>query len=442
MNNSKNYVISLILLGALFFIFGLVSWVNSILVPYFKITCELNSEVQGYLANFAFYIAYFVMAIPGSILLNRFGFKNGVKYGLWVLGAGALMFIPAAYARTYNMFLIALFIMGTGLAILQTAANPFITIIGPIESAASRISMMGICNKFAGIISPFLFAYLVIKPNDQIIMELVSHNLLSDTAKEAALNELISGVIPPYLCLGILLFIFGIVFKRSSIPDINPEKEREEERPIDNERGSVFAYPYLILGAIALMFHVGSQVISINTIIGYAESMDISLLDAKIFPSATLACILIGYVAGVILIPKYLTQQQVLAAATITGLILSLCVIFVSGEVEILGLRTDISIWFLVLLGIPNSVIYAGIWPLAIHDLGRYTSIGSSLLVMGLCGNAILPLIYGYVADWTGNLRIAYWVLVPCFVYMIFYALYGYGINYWKRQDKILLSEP
>lgn len=429
----RKYITSLILLGLLFFIFGLVSWVNSILVPYFKIACELQNEVQSYLANFAFYIAYLVMAIPASMFLNRVGFKGGVKYGLWILAFGALLFMPAAYARAYNIFLLALFVMGAGLAILQTAANPFVTIIGPIESAARRISIMGICNKFAGIISPIVFTFLVIKPADKAIMEQISQNQLVGLAKEQALNELIRGIIPPYCALAALLFIFGFVFSYSSIPNINPNKNSKPSDATSKDRKSVFSYPYLILGAIALMFHVGSQVISVNTIIGYAESMNISMLDAKIFPSATLACILTGYLGGVVLIPKYLSQQKALVIATITGLIMSLCVLFVSGEVSLLGFKTDISIVFLILLGIPNSVIYAGIWPLAIHDLGRFTNIGSSLLVMGLCGNAILPLIYGYVADVTGDLRTAYWVLIPCFVFMIFYALYGYKIESWKK---------
>ena len=366
--NNRNYIVSLILVGFLFFIFGLVSWVNSILVPYFRIACELQSEVQSYLVNFAFYIAYLVMAIPASVLLNRVGFKKGVKYGLWILALGALLFMPAAYSRAYNLFLLALFVMGTGLAILQTAANPFVTIIGPIKSAARRISIMGICNKFAGIISPLIFAFLVIKPGDKLIMEQLDANLLVGAAKEQALDELISGVILPYCSLAVLLFIFGIVFYRSSIPDINPDKDADPSDTSSKGRSSVFAYPYLVLGTFALMFHVGSQVISVNTIIGYAENMDISILDAKIFPSATLFCILIGYLVGVILIPKYLSQQRALVIATISGLVLSLCVLLISCEVTLFGFTTDISIWFLVLLGIPNSVIYAGIWLSTIWD--------------------------------------------------------------------------
>lgn len=424
------------MLGALFFIFGLVSWVNSILIPYFKIACELHSEVQVHLVNFAFYIAYLVMTVPASMLLTRVGFKRGVQYGLWILAAGALIFLPAAMTRSYALFLSGLFTMGSGLAVLQTAANPFVTIIGPIESAARRISIMGICNKFAGIISPLLFAALVIKASDKTILELVESGSLVGEAKDAALDQLIRGVIPPYVGLAVVLFVFGIVFYRSSIPDVDPNRDNRTAEGTDESRSSILAYPYLILGAIALFMHVGSQVVSINTIIGYAQSMGIDLLDAKIFPSATLACILCGYLIGTVVIPKYISQRRALLICTVTGLVLSCCVVFVSGTVHLFGFDTDLSIWFLVLLGIPNSLIYAGIWPLAIRNLGKYTNLGSSLLVMGLCGNAVLPLLYGLVVDRTSDLQSSYAILIPCFLYMIFYAVAGYKIEHWKPKKR------
>lgn len=424
------------MLGALFFIFGLVSWVNSILIPYFKIACELHSEVQVHLVNFAFYIAYLVMTVPASMLLTRVGFKRGVQYGLWILAAGALIFLPAAMTRSYALFLSGLFTMGSGLAVLQTAANPFVTIIGPIESAARRISIMGICNKFAGIISPLLFAALVIKASDKTILELVESGSLVGETKDAALDQLIRGVIPPYVGLAVVLFVFGIVFYRSSIPDVDPNRDNRTAEGTDESRSSILAYPYLILGAIALFMHVGSQVVSINTIIGYAQSMGIDLLDAKIFPSATLACILCGYLIGTVVIPKYISQRRALLICTVTGLVLSCCVVFVSGTVHLFGFDTDLSIWFLVLLGIPNSLIYAGIWPLAIRNLGKYTNLGSSLLVMGLCGNAVLPLLYGLVVDRTGDLQSSYAILIPCFLYMIFYAVAGYKIEHWKPKKR------
>jgi len=250
----SQYIISLVMLGALFFIFGLVSWVNSILVPYFKIACELHSETQSYLVTFAFYIAYLVMTIPASILLNKVGFKRGVQYGLWILAAGALLFWPAALYRTYGIFLAALFTMGPALAILQTAANPFVTIIGPLESAAKRISIMGVCNKLAGILSPLIFAAIVIRPQDKITMELVQNGSLTGEAKDIALKEMIQGVIPPYLILAAILFVFGIIFYRSSIPDINPNKDNKSD---GTDRKSVLSYPYLVLGILPFLPTLG-----------------------------------------------------------------------------------------------------------------------------------------------------------------------------------------
>ena len=401
---------SLGMLGCLFFIFGLVSWVNSILVPYFKVACELKSGVLTYLVTFSFYIAYLVMTIPASFLLRKVGYKRGTLIGLWVMAAGALMFWPAALTRTYGFFLLALFTIGTALAILQSVANPFVTIIGPYESAAKRISVMGICNKFAGIIAPLLFAALVIRPEDKVTMEQVEAGLLAGSAKDMALDEMIRGVIVPYAILSVILFVFGILFYKSPIRDINPDMDNRTAET-GEARKSVWRYPYLVLGVIALFAHLGSQQISVSTIIGYAQGMGMSLEAAKVFPSYTLICILSGYLLGVIMIPKHITQQKALVVCTVTGLILS---------VLVLVLPQEASIWSLVLLGIPNSLIYAGIWPLAIRGLGKWTSMGSSLLVMALC----------YVSDHIG-LQASYWLLIPCFVYMVFYATYGFKIEKW-----------
>ena len=221
----KGYILSIATLGALFFVFGLVSWVNSILVPYFKVSCELHSEAQSYLANFAFYISYLVMSIPSSVLLNKVGFRRACRYGLWVLAFGALLFVPAAMTRQYWLFLVALFTMGTSLSILQTTANPAVTVIGPLESASRRISIMGVCNKFAGIIAPLLFAALVIHPGDEAVMAAVQDGSLVGAAKDAALGSLIRNVIPPYIGLAVILFLFSLIFYRPVIPDINPSKE-------------------------------------------------------------------------------------------------------------------------------------------------------------------------------------------------------------------------
>ena len=432
--NNRQFILSMFMLGALFFIFGLVSWVNSILVPYFKVACELQTDVQSYLVTFAFYIAYLVMTIPASFLLTKVGFKRGVEIGLWILAAGAMLFWPAALTRSYVMFLAALFTMGTALAILQTAANPFVTIIGPRESAARRISIMGICNKFAGVVSPLIFAAAVIRPQDKLTMEMVESGQLVGAAKEQALDAMIQGVILPYVILAALLFVFGLVFYKSSIPDIDPNKDNKADAEGLQDRKSILSYPYLVLGVLALFAHTGSQQISIATIIDYAGSMGINMLDAKVFPSFTLGCIMIGYIAGIICIPKFITQQKALVICTVTGLVLSALVLLTQNIwVNLFGMNARLSIWFLVLLGIPNSLIYAGIWPLAIKNLGKWTNLGSSILVMALCGNAVMTLSYGALADKVG-LDKAYWLLIPCFAYMIFYALWGYKVEYWTKR--------
>ena len=422
MENKRQYYLSLAMVGCLFFVFGLVSWVNSILIPYFKIACDLQSGVQTYLVTFAFYIAYLVMTVPASFLLKKVGYKRGAQIGLWIMASGALMFWPAAMTRTYGMFLAALFIIGTSLAILQSVANPFVTIIGPHESAAKRISIMGICNKFAGIIAPLLFAAAVIRPQDKEIMAAVEQGILTGEAKEQALDQMIQGVIAPYVILAAFLFVFGLIFYKSPIKDINPDSDNKTVSGGEDRR-SVCAYPYLVLGVVALFCHLGSQQITIATIIEYAQSMGRDLEAAKVFPSYTLACILGGYLLGVIFIPKYISQQKALVVCTITGLILS---------VLVLALPVKASIWCVVLLGVPNSLIYAGIWPLAIRGLGKWTTLGSSLLVMALCGNAILSLLYGLMTDYM-SLQASYWLLIPCFVFMIYYAVWGYKIEHWRK---------
>ena len=425
----QNVIIGIAIIGVVFFIIGFVSWVNSILIPYFRIACELTNY-QSYFVTFAFYIAYLVMSVPVAYLLKKTGYKKGMMYGFFCLAAGALLFIPAALNRTYWIFLIGLFTMGTGLSVLQAAANPYITIIGTIETAARRISIMGVCNKFAGIVSPIIFAAVVLGKS-QDILESVESGLLSGIAKEAALNELIRGVILPYSILSLLLLFIGLFIYKSKLPDINPEEENEEVATANCNKTSVFQFPYLILGVLALFLHVGTQVVAIDTIISYAGSMGVGLLDAKFFPSYTLGATILGYLLGIVLIPRYISQKNALIVCTVLGLILSFGVIFAHTNISLLGHNAGLSIWFLASLGLPNSLIYAGIWPHAIRNLGRFTKIGSSMLVMALCGNAILPLVYGKLADIT-SLQTGYWVLIPCYIYLIWYAVFGYRIMNWS----------
>ncbi|UCJ08293.1 sugar MFS transporter [Chitinophaga pendula] len=426
--SKRDTMISLIIIGMLFFIFGFVSWVNAILIPYFKVACELN-HFQSYLVTFAFYIAYFVMSVPSSYLLKAIGFKNGIMCGFLVMAAGAFIFIPAALFRVYEVFLVGLFTIGLGLAVLQTAANPYITILGEKERAAQRISIMGICNKGAGILAPVLFAAVILKATDNELFASLAN--MDDGEKAAALDTLIRRVIIPYAILGIVLIGLGTIVRMSPLPEINTEEESAAIAMVNAAKNNILQFPHLVLGALAIFLHVGTQVIAVDTVIGYAGSMGIQLLEAKVFPSYTLTATICGYFLGILLIPRYLSQLRVLQICTVMGAIFTLLIIFAGGEIKLLGHTADVSLWFVIMLGLANSMVWAGIWPLALDGLGRFTKLGASVMIMGLCGNAIMPLLYGHFAD-IYNVKDAYWVLFPCYLYLVFYAFRGYRYRTWR----------
>jgi MFS transporter, FHS family, L-fucose permease len=361
--------------------------------------------------------------------LKRLGFKKGMMIGFLAMSLGALTFVPAAMMRVYEIFLIGLFTIGAGLAILQTAANPYITILGPKESAAQRISVMGIFNKGAGILAPILFAAVILKATDTDLFKALG--TMSESDKSLALDEFIKRVIMPYACVGAVLFLLALIVRFSPLPEINTEHESAEVASSNASKKSIFQFPHLILGALAIFLHVGTQVIAIDTIIGYANFMNIDLLEAKVFPSYTLFATICGYVLGIIGIPRFVSQVTALRFCTLLGITLTLLIQFVHFNIHLLGHQADVSIWFVVLLGLANSLVWAGIWPLALDGLGKFTKLGASIMIMGLCGNAIMPLLYGYLAD-SYNVRFAYWVLFPCYVYLVFYAFKGYRIRKWS----------
>ncbi len=426
----------MVIFSILYFIFGLVSWVNAILIPYFKFTCEV-SETQSYLVTFAFYIAYLFFSIPSSVILNKYGYKKGLIIGLWTMSVGSMIFVLAANFRSFYIFLVGLFLLGIGLTLLQSAANPFVTILGKKESAASRISTVGFFNKLAGILSNLLFAAIIIGATSQQTITDIKNGLFVGVARENALDLLIKEIITPYSVLAAILLIFGIVIRFSSIPDIDANKQNSSLQ-LNNEEKSIFQYPSLILGVFAMFFHVGSQMITLATVINYAGTLGFELEGvAKNFPSITMALTMVGYLMGVFLIPKYLSQRTALILSVSLNLVLSFLIPVVHYQINIFGINANISIWFLMLMGLPNALIYAGIWPLAINGLGKLTNLGSSMLVMGLCGSAIIPLIYSFIAQKT-DMQTAYWILLPCFIYLLFYALRGYKINSWKFKNNNL----
>ncbi len=420
--------VSIAIIAVLFFIFGFVSWVNAILIPYFKIGCELT-HFEAYLVTFAFYISYLVFSLPAAHLLQRTGFKGGMMIGFWVMAAGAFLFIPAAMTRTYGVFLGGLFTLGAGLAILQTAANPYITVLGPKEAAARRISVMGICNKGAGILAPIVFAAVVFKVTDADLFARLA--TMAPAEKAAALDELIRRVVVPYAWVGAALLALGFLVRFSPLPEIDTEHETAEVAEANADKTGILQFPHLILGVLGIFLHVGTQTVAVDTIIGYAGTMGIPLADAKFLPGCVLGAMIVGYALGLGLIPRYVSQVTALRLCTVLGVIATLGVLFAPGKLALFGLNADVSLWCITLLGLANSLTWAGIWPLALDGLGRFTKTGASLMIMGLCGNALIPLGYGWLADHYHSAHAGYWILLPCYLYLTYYAMIGHKKRKW-----------
>ncbi len=419
-SSTKSNLVPIIILGVLFFVFGFVTWLNGTLIPYLKIACELNN-FQSLLVAFAFYIAYFVTALPSSWVLGKTGFKKGIMLGLLVMAVGALMFIPAAQSRTYAMFLTGLFIIGTGLSIMQTAVNPYITIIGPIESAARRISIMGICNKLAGVIAPVILGAVVLSDADTLTQELLT---LDAAQKAVRLDELALRVVMPYTLMAVVLVGLALMVRFSPLPEIEQEQDEDPSHAIaDNEKTSVFQHPNLVLGVITLFFYVGLEVVSGDTIPTYGQSQGIPLSEAKNFTAYTLTAMVIGYIIGIITIPRFITQAKALTYSAIVGIVFSLLVVFTSGYTSVL---------FIALLGLSNALVWPAIWPLAIHGLGKHTKTGSAMLIMAIAGGALMPLLYGALADIESiGPKHAYWILIPSYLIILYYALKGHKKTAW-----------
>jgi MFS transporter, FHS family, L-fucose permease len=410
-----DYTRSMAIIGALFFVFGFVTWLNSVLIPYLKIACELNN-FESYLVAFAFYIAYLVMGVPSAWLLKRTGYKKGMSVGLLIIAVGALLFIPAALSRTYGLFLLGLFVQGTGLTVLQAASNPYISIIGPAESAAKRISIMGICNKIAGSAAPFILGSIVLAGADDLVARLSTMDLAQ---KAAELDVLAHRVIMPYLVIMAVLLVLAVLTYFSGLPEVDTEQEDEAVAAANTHKTSVFQFPHLVIGVFSLFLYVGVEVMAGDTVISYASSQGIPLDEATRFTTFTLWAMIAGYILGIITIPKYLSQQKALQICAALGMVFTLSAIFTEGYVSVLSIS---------LLGLANSLMWPAIFPLAIADLGRFTKMGSSLLIMGIAGGALLPLLYGYLAD-VVNPQQAYWMMVPCYLFILYFAAAGYKIR-------------
>ncbi|PWJ58901.1 glucose/galactose transporter [Dyadobacter jejuensis] len=408
MNNKNNYLGPLLIIGVLFFVMGFVTWVNGTLITFFKKAFGLDNT-SSYLVTFAFFISYTVMAIPSSMVLKKTGFKNGMSLGLLIMALGTLIFIPAAEMASYALFLVGLFTIGIGLTLLQTASNPYVTILGPRDSAAQRISIMGIANKSAGIISQVVIGSL----------------LLSGVAATDPIEEL-DKVTVPYLILTAILIGLALLIRMSK--GMVEVSEEEEEKPTTGltepvvEKTSVFQFPNLVLGVIALFCYVGVEVIAGDTIINYGVSLGFPEEEARLFGTYTLAGMMFGYLLGIVLIPKYVSQQAYLIFCSVLGIVVTIAAIFSTGFTSVLCIA---------ILGFANAVIWPALWPLALSGLGKFTKIASAFLVMGISGGAILPLVYGGLADSIGSTQQAYWLMVPLYLFMLYFGFIGHKKKSW-----------
>jgi FHS family L-fucose permease-like MFS transporter len=428
----------MLIIGGLFFMFGFVTWLNGSLIPFLQIACELD-HIEAYFVTLVFYIAYTVTALPMAAVLKRIGYKNGLVLGLLVMSVGALIFIPAAQTKMYSIFLIALFILGTGLTILQTAANPYIVLIGPRETAAVRISMMGILNKSAGIIAPLLFTAYVLTDMSQFNEARLAS--LEASQRLLELQELSNRLIMPYIIMAIMLIVLAMGIKASPLPEPTFDDEQAESEHKDKK--SILHFPQLVLGVITLFFYIGAEVVAGDTIGLYGKQMGVENFGQ--LTAYTMAFMVSAYIIGMIAIPRWISQEKALIISALLGLVFSVLIINTSTTSTLIwdslfswsGVSAiPNTVLFVALLGFANALVWPAVWPMALKDLGRHTASGSALLIMGISGGAIFPLLYGALSEATSNAQTSYWIMLPCYGFILFYAVKGHKIMHWSSAKK------
>lgn len=415
---NKTALLPMVICCALFFIFGFVTWANGTLIPFLKLALNLETDLQAFFVTFASYIAYFFLALPSSWILRKVGFKNGLIIGMVILGLGSLIFIPAADNRSYGLFLTGIFIQGSAMALLQTAVNPYLSIIGPIDSAASRISIAGLCNKGAGVLVPIIFGVLFLKNSEEVTAKL---NATTDLAqKNAILDELLQRVHTPYIALAIIFVLFAILIKFVHLPDVNEDGDEEviNDKNV-SAKNSIFQYPHLFLGAFAIFCCVAVEVMAGDGITTYGRELNIDANILRFSTTFTLFCMLVGYVFGVFAIPRFISQQLALRVCAILGVSLTFVSTFSEGYV---------SYYAVALLGLANSLMWPAIFPLGIKGLGKFTKTGSAIMIMGIAGGALVLPIYGFLKDKMQiDFQHAFLItMLPAYLYIIYFAIKGH----------------
>jgi MFS transporter, FHS family, L-fucose permease len=395
--NWNNYFFPLIIIAVMFSILGFATGINAFFVPFLKKAFHITTAMS-YLVTTATFSAFVIFGIPSGKVLESIGYKKSIFLAFILMCIGMLFIIPAATQNSFPMFLLALFINGMGQTLLNTAINPYITIIGPENSAAKRISIMGTCNKLSFGLAPIILAVFM-------------------NTSDIEIHETIS----PFYFIAAILALLGVMSYFSPLPEVKAvgedTVETEELSVYANSKRSIFQFPHLLLGALAIFLYVGVETIALVSINDYA--IEIGLSSPEQYAIYTSAGYVLGYFLGILLIPKFISQINTLKIWASLGIFSSLMIVFLPGH---------ISIFFVASLGFANSLIWPAIWPLALADLGKFTKIGSSLLVTGIAGGGLIPPLLGLLKDFS-SYQHAYRILLPAYVFFLYYALKGHKLR-------------
>ena len=408
---------SIAIVGGLFFIIGFFTWINGPLITFVQLAFDV-SEISAFLVLMVFYLSYFFLALPSSWILKGTGMKKGIALGLFVMAIGAATFGEFTTQRWYPGALGGLFVIGAGLALLQTAVNPYISILGPIESAAQRIAVMGICNKVAGILAPLLIGTVVLHGIGDLSEQVAAADA---AAKTQLLNDFAAKIHTPYLVMaGVLVLLAGAILF-SSLPELKTSEANAERGGVGAVgKRSIFQFPHLWLGVMCLFVYVGVEVMAGDAIGTYGNAFGLPLDQTKLFTSYTLFAMLVGYVIGLLVIPRFISQEKYLAVSAVLGVIFTLGAYFTHGYV---------SVGFVAALGFANAMMWPAIFPLAIRGLGRFTQIGSALLVMGIAGGAIIPQAFALLKHaYPEHFQLVFAALmIPCYLYILYFGTVGHN---------------
>jgi glucose/galactose transporter len=403
----------MLIIGTLFFIFGFFTWLNGPLITFVKLAFQVE-DVYAFLVPSAFYLSYLFLSLPASVVLRHTGMKRGMALGLLVMAVGAAMFGQFVSMRGFAGALTSLFVIGAGLSLLQTASNPYISILGPIDSAAQRIAFMGICNKAAGVLAPVLFGILVLSGIGDLDQQLQAAD---PATRELLLDTLAAKIHVPYMAMAAVLAVLAVWIARSSLPEIEPASANVAT---GDARGGIFHFPHLWLGVLCLFVYVGVEVMAGDAIGTYGAGFHLPLDRTKFFTAFTLTAMLIGYLAGLLLIPRFVSQQRYLAISAVLGVLFSLGAYLTHGYV---------SVGFVAALGFANAMMWPAIFPLAIKGLGSLTERGSALLIMAIAGGAVVPQLFVHLKQYV-DFQLAFALLmVPCYLYILYYGLAGHRVG-------------